>query len=73
MSLFLCTRPGRLGELSVSSEADPGRKGLGSGGGGPWSRSCVGTNVYVKAEASMEPLTLTHQPRRGIPGTLSWA
>lgn len=71
--LFLCTWPGRLGELSASSEADPGWKGLDSGDGGPRSRSCVGANVYVKAEASMEPLTLTHQPHRGIPGTLSWA
>lgn len=33
--LFLCTWPGRLGELSVSSEADPDWKGLDSGDGGP--------------------------------------
>lgn len=73
VSLFLCTWPRRLGELSASGEADPGWKGLDSGGGGPRRRSCVGANMYAKGEASVEPLTLTHQPHRVIQGTPSWA
>lgn len=72
VSLFLCTWPRRLGELSASGEADPGWKGLDSGGGGPRRRSCVGANMYAKGEASVEPLTLTHQPHRVIQGTPSW-
>lgn len=71
--LFLCTWPRRLGELSASGEADPGWKGLDSGGGGPRRRSCVDANMYVIGEASVELLTLTHQPHRVIQGTPSWA